>query len=109
MTAKIHVPNSAHWTLERFPFRLPGFLHWPPRNFFDRRLAAESACAKTRPSGAGYSLFLFVYQTLHALVASFSGLCPWHFTRCRMDRHYRLAGLAHVNSVRCRDSVGGRG
>ena len=89
----------------RSPGRLQSGRGW---RVFYRGVAAESAGAETGAGCDRDSVFLFVHQTVHKLVAPVSGLCAGNFSGGGVDRHHRRARLAHADSLRRGDAVGRR-
>ena len=73
-----------------------------------RGVAIESAGAEAFARGAGDSVFLFLHEAIHVVVALRAGLLPGHFARGRVDCDSRLARRAHADSLRRGHAVGRR-
>src|SRR5437762_11101379 len=71
-------------------------------------VAIESIGSEARAPGDRNSVFLFLYEAIHELVASVSGIRAGDFTGGGVDRRYRRARLAHAHSLRGGNAVGGR-
>src|SRR2546421_113137 len=51
--------------------------------------ALTGALLAARATGNGHSVFLFLHEALHQLVASFSRVCAGHLACRRLDCHHR--------------------
>src|SRR5579859_4368991 len=71
-------------------------------------MATESFGFEVGSARDRYFVFLFFYETVHELVALFSGVRVGDFARGGLDCDYWRARLADADSLRCGDVVGGR-
>ena len=68
----------------------------------------EPAGAETLARCARGSVLLFLYEAIHVVVALRSGILFGDFTCSGLDRHSRLARLAHADSLRRSHALGRR-
>src|SRR5256885_17046976 len=72
-------------------------------------VAIESIGSEARAPGDRNSVFLFLYEAIHELVASVSGIRAGDFTGGGVDRRYRRGRLGAAPSFCGGDGLGGGG